>query len=368
MDWNSYHTVPTVGSGGDVASGASSSSRAIVSSGATTANETMVLSWLAARNHTVAPGRVGADLLTIPVGDFGVIDSLQARGAVMLQEDELGSTIVALNPGAVDHSVVVSLDKPIRNICVCNAKPLQQWSRLELVIHLQQHEWTPCLCAGDSFTAGGPLVYTTGARPKSYLAALASQLAIFSNGATEILHDAPDGYYKCLLSMGSSALTLMLSDMDGKDNAWFLECGRGDDAVVALEDGVPTEQHVPLASVVPEDLRALGDVGVLVPVVVPVLWQRVIADVVGAGSRPLRIYFDNGTHQSGVQRGWSNCRFDCKCIKYEFVTDDRPRFCARMYLWEKYGAMAANRQDHLRHRPTDLDIAECVAVLRLETF
>ena len=112
----------------------------------------------------------------------------------------------------------------------------------------------------------------------------------------------------------------------------------------------------------------MGDVGVLVPVVAPVLWQRVIADVVGAGSRPLRIYFDNGIHQSGVQRGWSNCAFTCKSIKYEFVTDDHPTFRARMYLWEKYGNIAADRQDHLRHKSADLGIAACVAALRLAPF
>ena len=115
-------------------------------------------------------------------------------------------------------------------------------------------------------------------------------------------------------------------------------------------------------------LAALGDIGVLTETVQPILWERVKVDV-GEGTVTKKVYFDNASHQSGRQRGWINCSFPCRCVKYEFVTEsEKAAYCAWMYVWEQHGNDAADRREHLKFDPRPADVAECMLNLRMVPF
>ena len=173
-----------------------------------------------------------------------------------------------------------------------------------------------------------------------------------------------DGYYKCLLNMDPGRLQGIIDDVvRDKDQQFFMRALR--------DERVGESSDEELGNVLPE--RVALQTSVHDDVAVPIadsFFRRCIVDI-GVLSTPLKVYFDNGTHQSGVPRGWAECeRHGCK--RYVFISPGQTRwaFCAEMYAWYCDHSLPSviDKSTHLSHLPNDDRVAFVSDNLRIDEF
>ena len=334
---------------------------------------TIAVSWLVANGHTLANKSSAAELSRLPISNFCALDCLVDKGVIVLSENTFGDTMVSVNDLAITHSVAVKLREPVQHSRVLRDDHVEQWTTLEVMLALTQEGWTQDANPGRAWTTGAPLQYGAGHWPSSYFAALVLRQDIISNGVTEILHGMTNNYYRCLINLRGETLMQTIANMEGHDDRWFLAQMKGI-VPAALADLAAIEDEpgadVPaIMNVADEVLLRLGDApSILGSDVVPEIWTRVLVDC-GPGTRVKKVYFDGGSHQTRRQRGWMDCSFPCRCIKYVFINDEtKELFCARLYAWESYGATEPSRGEHLKHEPLACEVSSTLAQLTMNAF
>ena len=235
-------------------------------------------------------------------------------------------------------------------------------SKLELVVRLLQGGWivgaaTPVRSGDDpkSFSASMRL-------PLSYFAALLSSNAIFLKGVNEILHGQRDHYYRCLLQLPAAALLSVLSEAEGKPDAWFRAHLMADEAD---DEALGAASTGSASALVPASLADGAD-GVLAVDVAAGRWKRKLVSI-GQDSEKLKVYFDNASHQSGIQRGWVSCP-EHGCERYLFVSGTQSRFCSEMYCWHLRRHQFATKELHMECRPADDEIAAIETIIIMSDF
>ena len=104
----------------------------------------------------------------------------------------------------------------------------------------------------------------------------------------------------------------------------------------------------------------------LVPTVVQdSFWRRRIVSSSHAAREPLKVYFDNASHNSGRPRGWTNCETHC-CIKH-FQCDhfsSREQLCAYALAWVAAPEhLVRDKLEHLAYKPPEADVASIAGAI-----
>jgi hypothetical protein len=219
--------------------------------------------------------------------------------------------------------------------------------------------------------------------PRSYLLCMVSCRRLFGKpgGLNRIWHRGPDAYFSLLLSLPDLSRIADMSDEDLQlcTNTQFQQMHKGifPDGVIGFvpfvpaladasgEDDVggppppdaagPPSPPLPLP-VPPAHAAPAGPLHVLPPARPPI-------DSILVGVPPMRIYFDNFSHQSGNSRAFTYCADHTKCRLYvftkDFVTVDR---CASyLFAWRMLSAFFPDESDgaaHVNLKPDDASVAD----------
>ena len=304
-------------------------------------------------------------LLDLPAWEECEFQELVRVGAVTLRNDDFGSTTIALNRIALTWWCCNLIGEPQQLFRARLDGKLQKLPKLELVFRLQELKW---VAVDDPLplVPRGQLSYRFSmSAPASYFVALLEQQSIFEKGVTQIVHNQTDNFYKCLVLLDGSKLLELVASMEGKNDVWFqkqLKDGRDDDEEsVDVEEGPLAIADAPLAI---ED----GLPCILPPVAESHLWTRCIVTD-SRGGEPLKIFFDNESHQSGRQRGWCN-NTSHSCIKYFFCAGSKELFCTRMYVWNSHALENPHqlRKDVLKWEPDETAVGLALPCMTLSSF
>ena len=241
------------------------------------------------------------------------------------------------------------------------------------MIELEQSGWAPGVPLGP-FKLGDPLVYRPSTKlSTSYFAALVHCHSIFGKAVPDIDHYQHDNYYKCLMLLDQNKLALVLAGLAGQNDDWFRKqlpaladqkdpedgCpggggdGGGNDVDMPLEDA-----ELPLAICPDVEDRFMG-------------WSRKRCNT-GPGTPELRIFFDLGSHPSGLQQSWLTCLLHPSegCIRWRRAQGEQKRFCSYMYAWHEDGALPCNnnRTKHMAHEPGQERVDEIESRIVMEDF
>ena len=154
-----------------------------------------------------------------------------------------------------------------------------------------------------------------------------------------------------------------LGQMEGRSNVWWRLQLKDAEPVLGIEDadGVPErapEEEVLALSTADEAFASAANVH-----------TRCVVDT-GVGTTQLRVYFDGCSHQSGAQRGFSEC-IHHGCKRYKFVaSQSRLAFAAEMYLWHQSTSqlLEDTKKCHLKYEPTAASVALMMPQVRLLNF
>lgn len=298
-----------------------------------------------------------------------MLERAQQHGAVTLYTDEFNDLQVVLNMNCVAWTVLSHLGRPAPFSCVArrDLEPLQR-AKLQNMLLLKMHGFKPTTGA-TPLRSTSPLecVYDTNL-PNSYFAAMDCHDVIFAKGIPCIVHNAKDGYYRCLLKLPREKLADIIEEFtsDTHANQWYMNQLVRDDAVLdeahVASDGEAEPPVAPIALRQPD----------LPPLVAPAIpnfeWKRCIASLEGT---KCIIYFDNSTHDSGNQRGWVNCPAH-GCIAYKFCHhfESRLEFAAYMCRWVQACILpeCGSKATHLQYSPAAHDIQLAKSQLVIDDF
>lgn len=235
------------------------------------------------------------------------------------------------------------------------------------VLRLREQGWTEISARLAPHSPESELQYHLDLKlPASYFAALCDRASVFRKNVDAIHHRKADNYYRCLLLLSESKLSVVLDGLAlGSDDSWFLEqlhlC---DDA------GVRETLQPQVIAAETAVVLAIGDIPCIVaPVVAHNEWTRCSVHVDGFEDS-LKIYFDNCSHQTGKRRGWANCDRH-GCIKYVFTTGlERKAFCASMFLWWQHNEhdLTQTKCEHLAFWPDSEAVLQLLPSVRLVSF
>ena len=203
-----------------------------------------------------------------------------------------------------------------------------------------------------------------------YFVALVCRREIWEKAAVSIPHDKTESFYKCLIFLDGRSIMKIVEEMDGKSDAWFKEQLADADMDQYGEDftAAPAEVSAEAALAIANggyDMLPLP----LPPIATEVGMTRCIAHVGGSSCR-LKIWFDNFSHRTRFQRGWTNCAHH-QCVRYVPVrTEDKALFIAELYAWHEDGILPGIdcKEAHMAHRPSHDAVLAVLAQLVMEDF
>ena len=263
----------------------------------------------------------------------GEIESALAKGVII----SVGGGLLQLHRGAIQLSRLFLLAHPVQIYRGFFGADHFKSCKLDLIMQLLCGRWVPF--AGEhlvNFTEESPKYFRcTVQRPLGYFVALLRIGTIFLKGISEVSHYMADAYYRCLVLLPNARL-LALKNMETNfarddcaaalaDGGHELDTG-GEESAPQLADAIT----LPALPVVYGEHALLPACQTIVP---EHLWvRRLITN--GSGTLCVKVYFDNCSHPSGVQRGWTDCHCDSNCIRYRRCTGSVEHFVAETYAWQ----------------------------------
>jgi hypothetical protein len=129
-------------------------------------------------------------------------------GMLRSKHDVFGEIVFALDSRQVSWTVVHSLDAPRPVALVELATEFAQWSKLSLILKLEQLGWTEVFAIPAGWTSvpvrqGGVREFWRGAikNTKWYYIALLMSADIFAKGCTALYHGRKEAYYRSLVKL-----------------------------------------------------------------------------------------------------------------------------------------------------------------------
>jgi hypothetical protein len=318
-----------------------------------------VLVWLQSRGAVVGNNSPASmeDVLMAGLGcTRAVVEGLHCMGAVVVRaDDDFGETVVEMVATSLEDgsslSLVVEARSSVKDFAFTDVGSAS--SKIMLVLELHRQTWVARNDVLVPFVRGGPLVYLNNMLMRShvYLRALIANDSLFDKNAPFILHNMPEGYYKCLLSLDDlGAVFHGRADFQELRNKDFERLARGDDVIPgapALEDDVDEGA----AAIEDDDVELAIALADAVPA--PLAMRPSTIALHGR-----QVNFDGCSHQSGRQRGYITCSRNSVhngCHKYRFVDEFETReHCASWLLaWSALAAATDDRREHYAMVPSD---------------
>ncbi len=205
-------------------------------------------------------------------------------GSVVLETDEAGRTVAAVNTRGVEWSVAYLAGSPLAVGRFRLNLPLWSTPKLEWFLRLALDAWEPADEDLVPFAPGGPKRFRGRLRePASYLACLVLHGKLFAKGVEAIPHGRPDMFYRCLLTLPAERMAAFLQEAAGQQgNAFFVGLLRDSGVEVAqVPDDVPLPFAALPAPAPGAAVAAPGEPGIAPLVVAPAGWARCHVDMGG---------------------------------------------------------------------------------------
>jgi hypothetical protein len=257
-----------------------------------------------------------------------------------------------LQRSAVEWTAKIQVANPMLAMQVPPEASLLKCAKLDLIMRLKMEGWDGQV-AGLKLEDWAPnraqIFRNTETRPLSYFAALLRRFDIVDRGATAIAHTRPDAYYRALLFLSRSALTLMLAlEDEEQDDAWYRkhlkDCPGGNEGESGDERDPPPADD--LIALMGDQQHAIGRRPERVR------WLRQLIDI-GPGTAQVKIHFDHAS-PSGDQKGFCPCASSGACRWQQCRSHATLRdYCAAMYAWHQpQGAdIGTDRAAHMDYDP-----------------
>jgi hypothetical protein len=300
------------------------------------------------------------------------VETMRVLGILDTSHNEFGELAMAVDPRYVSWSERSGLQLPVLLLHARTMlEPLCK-SKLELIIMLHSAGWMAALGARElkPFGKDGECVYECSLhRPVSYFAALLLHVELFAKGVPSVRHDGVDSYYRSILKFEGARLQEFLSSLGSTvpDEEACRRCSG------VLEDGPSEADLAGEVEVLPIGGGNNGGEGLAASssnlATEVVGWKRVITHT-GGDSLQVKIYFDNFSHSSGVQRGLVEC-VQHGCRRHIAVFGDRRLFCASMYAWVADGfkePWIGSPDAHRTHQPSEEHVNHVLERVVLEEF
>ena len=180
-----------------------------------------------------------------------------------------------------------------------------------------------------------------------------------------IYHGKKEAYYKSLVKLPAAKLVrLKLTDSPDMDQETVAE-------ILGLLKDIREEEEAAGAiadideAAVEDDDQDIYEAIAAAPDRPPpeVVTRNVLVPI---GSRDVRIYYDNCSHQSGKQRAWAVCpdRTHARCFRYRFIESfASPTACEQFLTAWAYSAVLrpCSRKEHQDRIPSDAEVADILA-------
>ncbi len=281
----------------------------------------------------------------LPIGDdVDLLASLAEHGLVTARQDDGGAIQYAADPSSLIWRCGLNAEACRLEVALPAGVAPPMLSRIDLLARLRRQGFRPSAVVPPPLSSASELVYWASGlinSSKLYLCCLLDRASLFRKGAPWIRHRQNAPYYKALLLCEDGATVDDLAhNGDHRGIADLVEGKtlKGDDcadALMTIED------------------EPAGEEDDLVDVYAPVMWaatcetQRASVTASGAsfslagyvpGHSPT-VHFD-GTHQSGVLRGWVRCPWPghVRCFKYQHITVEgtRHRLIGYLLAWVRW--------------------------------
>jgi len=197
---------------------------------------------LAQVSERCAAQQVGnVEVLALEDVPLVVVDHLVEHGALSREIDELGVVSVSPLPEGIRWTSATTVGQPLQ---VHRVGSYSASSKLDMALHLARAGWR-AMPEPAALSPGGPREFRLEVRrPASYFLALLNWEELVRKKVTELRHDGPDYYYRCLLKLGEQQIIAMLR-LGENGNAFFLK---------QLRDGMPSAPNAIIHEVGEEEM------------------------------------------------------------------------------------------------------------------
>lgn len=329
-----------------------------------------IVQWLFDEGAVVGSGceRTVMELLrTAPAFSATAVELLVEAGVLEMSDSEFGDSAVALRMRSVTWECSAPSIRPSSVLLSQGPSAETPGNKLDIMLNLASNGWASNDGIVGDLVPLGPRVFSLRMlrRSLSYWECLQQVDDIFKRGWRALMHHMPDGYYKCALFLEHPHQVEALHahpDLRELTNADF----------VSFLKGMPLRAPVlqPIA-----DGEAHDDAEMAPPPIAdghiepPPMAQVVVSfpvapETVHCGA--VVVHFDNFTHRSGVQRGYTACGnpLHHACFKYRQVDGFTTwRECAGwLAAWNSMGQVnCETKEEHKHMEPYPTDVARAVA-------
>jgi hypothetical protein len=288
----------------------------------------------------------------------GTLHRMFQLGMLRSKHDVFGEIVFALDSRQVSWTVVHSLDAPRPVALVELATEFAQWSKLSLILKLEQLGWTEVFAIPAGWTSvpvrqGGVREFWRGAikNTKWYYIALLMSADIFAKGCTALYHGRKEAYYRSLVKLSREQF-VRFGLVDAVDNKYNDDIA---EILLLLKDLAPGDELA-------VEQEAFGDVDDDIYDAITVRAFNPPSEIIAGhheaqvGGRAFHIYHDNHSHQSGRQRAWIVCpdATHLRCFRYRFIDSfDSVQHChAFLMAWaHKAASGPCSRSEHQEFGP-----------------
>ena len=280
---------------------------------------------------------------------LATVDALVISGYLEMQNDDL--MIAQVRPAAAGTKWASSLacKRPLQAMLVDTCA---QTSKLDMVVWLTRHGWTPADSPAPLVLDGPKEFVVEMRRPASYYMVLLKFDNVMRKGVESLPHDGVDGFYRCLLQLNGEQLECVLRVGNEADEYYRKELR----AALAPREGrnALDDEHVE-----PRESGAIVPVSGALDVSGARAWKRFAMsggpDSEGEAAPAFKVYFDFQQHSFG-QRGFVQCPVaghGKPCIMHCYTQGfgSRLEFAAALHKWVCMAGKCSTRLEHLSQRP-----------------
>lgn len=304
-------------------------------------------------------------------------------GVIERREVDFGESEIAVRMCALQWSRSVRLDHRQCIVLSIGTNIDAMSSKLEVVLYLLTDGWSYQNALEEDFAPGSPRVFDTRMLSKSmeYFKTLALAKKIFERGFHSIKHMMPQGYYQCLLNLERPDPINAHPNLREIANADFVNLLKQGTALLGLAiEGPPrllALEDQPMDDSMDADEGSASDDDdcerILDMLEAPALGEDAPQFPVAPREVQLEgqtVFFDNFSHTSGVQRGYTKCttRGHHACFKYRQVDQfDSWQECASwLASWNRHAPGQCTKQEHLAFVPDRGVVARGAAMLHTD--